>query len=427
MNKQEYNNVIKSTVERQTNSKDALNATREILSNMGVVLPQGDIQTVSKALSTDDYMGWRKCTIKEAQDYVNDGVAVVAVNDDQVAVVVSDEQQSKSFMNTASVMPLTEDISAFAISDTTFYANRAGTTAITTKESVSVEYRTQEDCVVVNFGNERKVWWCVGADMIFNDANKSALQYIQRSNKNFWVDKNGGEIREYTMPELQLLFAIDPYGVAHYIKRFAEHGANSLETQLSLKDWFFLNLFERSPKYYTRDVWSEKWHVTTVNESTNFSTVVSESECYFGMHAIWDNITMYNIIQVVLNILADIFDCDWYETSNIIATEQKVYATGVLVRSCGEDIVKALFMNDVSGVVEDALAKTPLSWAITAVKVYAALQDIADALTVNYNYCDKIVDYCANTHGFEVSLNLPANNNCNLSALSEEIQERLNN
>ena len=128
MNKQEYNNVIESTVTQQTGEKDSLETIREVLSNMGAVLPQGDLKQVSEGLATDDYMGWRKCTVKEAQEYANAGTAVVAISDEQIALVAANEDEGKVASNSSSVMTLDENTSALAVADVAFYANsRAGT------------------------------------------------------------------------------------------------------------------------------------------------------------------------------------------------------------------------------------------------------------------------------------------------------------
>ena len=129
MNKQEYNNVIETTVAQQTGKKDALQTTREVLNNMGVVLPQGDLQQVSEGLATDDYMGWRKCTVKEAQEYANEGTAVVAVSEDKIALVAANEDEGQVAATNSAVITLDENTPALAVADMAFYANsRAGTT-----------------------------------------------------------------------------------------------------------------------------------------------------------------------------------------------------------------------------------------------------------------------------------------------------------
>lgn len=106
MNKQEYNNVIDTTLNQQTDEKDSLQITREALNNMGAVLPQGDLKQISEGLATDDYMGWRKCTVKEAQKYANEGTAVVAVSDEQIAVVAANNEESVVASTSSAVMTM---------------------------------------------------------------------------------------------------------------------------------------------------------------------------------------------------------------------------------------------------------------------------------------------------------------------------------
>ena len=54
MDKMQYNNVIAYTLkhERLEQTRDSLTTARAILNNMGVALPQGDIETVFKTIRT---------------------------------------------------------------------------------------------------------------------------------------------------------------------------------------------------------------------------------------------------------------------------------------------------------------------------------------------------------------------------------------
>ena len=123
MNKQEYNNVIETTLAQQTGEKDSLETTREVLSNMGAVLPQGDLKQVSEGLATDDYMGWRKCTAKEAQEYANEGIAVVAVSEDKIAIVVADDEDAQIASLSEAVLNVKGSTPVSVEENTVFYAN----------------------------------------------------------------------------------------------------------------------------------------------------------------------------------------------------------------------------------------------------------------------------------------------------------------
>ena len=89
MNGKQYKNVIDWTMkhDEKARSKDSLAVARAIFKNMGVALPQGDCQQVLKTLKTNDYMGWRACTMEEAQVNANGGIASIGINENRVAVV----------------------------------------------------------------------------------------------------------------------------------------------------------------------------------------------------------------------------------------------------------------------------------------------------------------------------------------------------
>ena len=179
MNKQEYNNVIETTIAQQSGEKDSLQTTREVLNNMGVVLPQGNLQQVSEGLATDDYMGWRKCSVKEAQEYANEGTAVVAIGNEQIALVAAndDDGEGEVAVNSAEVMTLDENTSALAVADMAFYAN------IETRTS-NRDWRYYATLVVNTAIFQADKTY---ADFVENpNANDSAAENGIIFNKDFW-------------------------------------------------------------------------------------------------------------------------------------------------------------------------------------------------------------------------------------------------
>ncbi len=70
MGLKQYNNVIDYTI-KHNEAEDTLVTTRAICENMGIPLPLGDLATVSETLKSNEYMGWRSCTIQEAQEAAN--------------------------------------------------------------------------------------------------------------------------------------------------------------------------------------------------------------------------------------------------------------------------------------------------------------------------------------------------------------------
>lgn len=91
MNKKQYNNVIEHTLkyERSGQTEDSLEVARAVFNNMGVALPQGDIKHVYEVIKTDDYMGWKSCTMQEAQEAANDGIAAIGISEDRIVVLAA--------------------------------------------------------------------------------------------------------------------------------------------------------------------------------------------------------------------------------------------------------------------------------------------------------------------------------------------------
>ena len=129
MNKKQYNNVIENTLkyEQSAQTDDSLSTARAIFNNMGVALPQGDIKTVYETISTDNYMGWKSCTMQEAQAAANNGTAAIGISEDKI-VVLSANDEEQPVTQTTSVMTLSENTSAFAVEGMRYYSYSYGTT-----------------------------------------------------------------------------------------------------------------------------------------------------------------------------------------------------------------------------------------------------------------------------------------------------------
>ena len=124
MNKKQYNNIIENTLKYEQ-SEDSLATARAIFDNMGVALPQGDIKTVYETIKTDNYMGWKSCTMKEAQAAADKGVAAIGISEDRI-VVFSAKDDEQPVAQTASVMMLDENTSAFAVDGLRYYSYSYG-------------------------------------------------------------------------------------------------------------------------------------------------------------------------------------------------------------------------------------------------------------------------------------------------------------
>ena len=122
----QYNNVIENTLKHEQ-TEDSLVIARAIFDNMGVSLPQGDMKTVYDTIKTNNYMGWKSCTMQEAQAAADNGTATIGISEDGI-VVLSATDEEQPVAQTASVMTLHENTSAFAVEGMRYYSYGNGTT-----------------------------------------------------------------------------------------------------------------------------------------------------------------------------------------------------------------------------------------------------------------------------------------------------------
>ena len=107
MNKKQYNNVIEHTLKLEQ-SDDSLSTARAIFDNMGVALPQGDMKTVYQTIKTDNYMGWKSCSMQEAQAAADKGTAAIGISEDKIVVLAANDEE-QPVAQTASVTTLDEN------------------------------------------------------------------------------------------------------------------------------------------------------------------------------------------------------------------------------------------------------------------------------------------------------------------------------
>ncbi len=129
MNKKQYNNIIEHTLkhEKSAQTEDALATARAIFNNMGVALPQGDIKAVYETIKNNRYMSWKPCSMKEAQAAADKGIAAIGISEDKI-VVLSATDEEQPVAQTASVMTLDENTSAYAVEGMQYYSYGYGTT-----------------------------------------------------------------------------------------------------------------------------------------------------------------------------------------------------------------------------------------------------------------------------------------------------------
>ena len=127
MNKKQYNNIIKNTLKR-VHTEDSLSAARTVFKNMGVALPGGDIKEVFETVKTDNYMGWKSCTMEEAQAAANRGTAAIGISDSKIVVLAADDAE-EPIEPTAEVLAITDSTPAVAVAGLQYYSYSYGSTS----------------------------------------------------------------------------------------------------------------------------------------------------------------------------------------------------------------------------------------------------------------------------------------------------------
>ena len=139
MNKKQYNNIIRNTL-KQEHTEDSLSTARAVFKNMGIALPNGVIKEVFKTVKTNDYMGWKPCTMEEARAAANKGTAAIGISDSKIVVLAADDAE-EPIESTAEVLAITDSTPAVAVAWLQYYSygyGRTGCGGITT--TISTEY-----------------------------------------------------------------------------------------------------------------------------------------------------------------------------------------------------------------------------------------------------------------------------------------------
>ena len=267
----------------------------------------------------------------------------------------------------------------------------------------------------VVFNKSGKVWRCINRDMVFSDIPLGSSLF-DRSNLNFYGHTEyNNNIITYTDDEIKLLYAIDPYGVADYVCRYAseifknanktQSVENSLRSSIGYKDRIFRMLFNREPKYFARKALDGAWY--KVDDYEEINDVLSESEVYFGMHPVYDMHTFLQMLGVCSSILDIVFLTNFFSEKIVGEVIKDVVTTGLLIVSGYEALLRGEFLeyaaNTIVGLVLDKkFEKTFLNWAYKYVSLYESLQDLVDAMTLDLNYNKEIINYCACDTGYNV-------------------------
>lgn len=108
MNSKQYNNIIDWTIKHEVsvNSGDSLEIAKAIFKNMGIPLPNGNLKNISNILKTGNYMGWKSCNMKEAQENADNGIATIGINNDRIVILSATDEESEATLDIAAVLSL---------------------------------------------------------------------------------------------------------------------------------------------------------------------------------------------------------------------------------------------------------------------------------------------------------------------------------
>lgn len=130
----QYKNIVQWTIRYNQLSEDetAVNAMRILFNNLGVALPQGNLEDITKILKTKTFIGWRPCTCKDAKRFANSGVAAMAVSGNKAVIILPDKNvdnfsDDSSLNETKSrFIAYADDVSETDCGDTLFFAYSYG-------------------------------------------------------------------------------------------------------------------------------------------------------------------------------------------------------------------------------------------------------------------------------------------------------------
>lgn len=427
MDKKQYNNIIDHSINFDvTDKNDSLQIAKTVFNNMGVAFPQGDMKEVYDTISSNDYMGWRECTLEQAQESANSGKATIGISEDKVVVISAkdDEQpvtQTDGVMSSDAVTPVE------SASGMQYYAYTAGGTSENTPAPYRTEVRIQKDrttdMTTVYFVVTGKTWYCIETDLINGDSQSPEYEawYI-RSNYNYFSHYYLGiedidvdpTPKEYTDNELKLLYAINPYGVAAYVSRYSDTFRN-LTDALNYKDRIFRVLFNRNPRYfkrYTPDDWTQ---VSSVTDRTN---VVSEAETLFGMHILYDEFTLFDIAAAVINIVASLIS----KVGTVLSVAKIFYNIFIKDEQTVLDEISSLA---ISKTVDELYKNKQITW-FDAFSACISFADLLSSIDTDFNYYLKPLEYCANDDNYIVYIKFHNGDKYRVEEISEEIINLLN-
>ena len=138
--------------------------------------------------------------------------------------------------------------------------------------------------------------------------------------------------------------------------------------------------------------------------TVNTNSTLSESELYFGAHALWDLVTWVSFANLAANIFSLIMPVNIVTTILGSAANFALWTLHVL--SVGEvNIGKELLQSQFEETLEDAIAETNLNWIGAILDLhglYSNIDSLAQALVTNTNFYKSYIHFTAENPNYRV-------------------------
>lgn len=421
MDKKQYNNIIDHSVKYDIAAKDdSLQTARTVFNNMGVAFPQGDMKEVYQAISSNNYMGWRECTFEKAQELANKGIATIGINDDGVIVILAEDSE-QTVATTASIMSMEQ--ATGAVSGMQYYAYTAGSTGGNNPVPYRTEVVIQKDkysgMTTVFFAVTGKTWYCIEWDLVnANDGSSDYKDWLEKSNYNYFThyytdidhDYLDDTPKTYTVKELKLLYAINPYGVAAYVERYAFENLG-LTGSLNYKDDLFRAIYGRAPRYFARYSAHEWRQVTSYSDRTK---VISEAELIFGMHVVYDAFTIVDIVTSIVDILLALAT----KIPSKLATVANTALIFFKFLLHGEESLRSDFISlGIEGAFKDTDPKWPKLFT-----VFSSFSSMLESIVPDFDVYTRPLDYCYDNDDYIVYVKFLNGKKYRADTISNEIK-----
>ncbi len=349
-------------------------------------------------------------------------------------------------------------------------AHQLGSATITFTNPCGTSYSTVVRCVLdhvyitpdgtgynkVAFSTSGRIWHCVYRDTIFESPQNIADATYKRNNLNYYygfdVDENmpTSIINKFSEEELSLLYFIDPFGVANYIKIYTDNinanenildflgeyktddtEENRIRAQLVYKDDIFKTIFGRNPKYFKYNELAEKWYPTiswyTSNEKITGKYIVSESESIFGFHSFITEASAFEILFIILDIALEIA-VQVVKIQNIaigeVLDKTKDYISFIIMSITSIDIFKDLTIYDAELILKRALEKHKLEWIYDLTNLFKDVNTInkdLESMNIDPHHIKLLINECVNKKFYDINIESEAGKNGNLYEIAKKL------